>query len=844
MSSLAARRAKAGADHASPTTATEAFNRMNERPRDVLLNEITLDLGLQFRLDVKGTGGIDEKHVLDLMHVIADGADTDPVILYRVDNALLMVDGFHRFEAYQRSQRTSIPAIVRDGTYEDAEEAAENANLQFKKALGDESKKYIFARRVQRGYQTGGVSWNNLSDKAIAAELGVAYQTIDRWFEEIQSGVTFVTPAGHEISIQVSADRSVVYGRDGKRYEVEAIREANTKRAAEAAERRAIDEAERKRTLPAIEKIRLVTQYLISKYRDDQKKKGKPLLDDPDKGYKWCYQVSNPTFVVDIDWERQFLAEYGARPVGLYREFLRMVDQATFIEADMDHWSDEQMADWVYAMKQRGPRQMNPPTETFQRGGMMAQPKNPNLEYQPPTATGRHRLTEVEAEPPFRKGQSVEVFETMEKGIVHAVAQVGLDWEVQVQLYEGIKTFHADELTRPFDEQVTTALETPTAPSLDDCTFSVGQRVHMRYGDPIAGTVKDVRRNPVGDWQAEVDFGHAIRWTFVDALEDDAPFSVGQQLWVVATGEIDTVYNIQWEDGEWRVWMENGEDFNRVDELSDVRPSSSWDAGNAAEDAAVDEAIEFSLQEGEEESRHLDYDDDSDTCPFKVGDRVILKRNPKPVSVVKSVRQLKDGTWQMTMTTAEGYEFYEVPANLDFAPVESAVVIEDQAVMPFLTGDIVRDIQSGQIVEVVGFSSDGVVIVEGDDEHDKKYQYDVWAYDLEKYDIRAEPPKAVKPSGNGKRQAEMMIEDARSIIPRLVLDTTHATTDYRMTTLVRWESPKSIQTILENGDPGEINLLSRDLSRLRGEVGLAVKLLDQMFDNINAMLNEIEMARA
>lgn len=790
MSSLAARRAKAGADHASPTTATEAFNRMNERPRDVLLNEITLDLGLQFRLDVKGTGGIDEKHVLDLMHVIADGADTDPVILYRVDKALLMVDGFHRFEAYQRSQRTSIPAIVRDGTYEDAEEAAENANLQFKKALGDESKKYIFARRVQRGYQTGGVSWNNLSDKAIAAELGVSYDTVSRWFEEIQSGVRFLTPAGHEISIQVSADRSVVYGRDGKRYEVEAIREANTKRAAEAAERRASEEAERKRTLPAIEKIRLVTQYLISKYRDDQKKKNKPLFDDPDQGYKWCYQVSNPTFVVDIDWERQFLAEYAARLVGLYREFLRMADQATFIEADMDHWSDEQMADWVYAMKQRGPRQLNAPVETFQRGGMMAQPKNPNAEYQPPTATGRHRLTEVEAEPPFRKGQSVEVFETMERGIVHAVARVNLDWEVQVQLYEGIKTFHADELTRPFDEQVTTALETPTAPSLDDC-----------------------------------------------------PFNVGQQLWVVATGEIDTVYNIQWEDGEWRIWMENGEDFNRVDELSDVRPSSSWDAGNAAEDAAVDEAIEFSLQEGEEESRHLDYDTDPDTCPFKVGDRVILKRNPKPVSVVKAVQRF-NGLWRLTMTTAEGYDFYEVPTNLDFAPAESAaVVVESQAVVPFRTGDIVRDIQAGEIVEVVGFSSDGVVTVEGDDNKGGSYQYEVWAYDLEKYDLRADPPAKVKPS-NGRRQAEVMIEDGRSLIPRLVLDTTNATADFRQSTLVRWESFKSIQTILENGDPSEINLLSRDLRRLQGEADLAARLLDQMRNNVDAMLAEIEAVRS
>lgn len=582
MSSLAARRAKAGADHASPTTATEAFNRMNERPRDVRLNEITLDLGLQFRLDVKGTGGIDEKHVLDLMHVIADGADTDPVILYRVDKALLMVDGFHRFEAYQRSQRTSIPAIVRDGTYEDAEEAAENANLQFKKALGDESKKYIFARRVQRGYQTGGVSWNNLSDKAIAAELGVAYQTIDRWFEEIQSGVTFVTPAGHEISIQVSADRSVVYGRDGKRYEVEAIREANTKRAAEAAERRATEEAERKRTLSVTEKIRIITQYLIAKYRDDYAKKQKPLMDDPNQGFEWCFQVSNPaSFVVDIDWERQFLAEYGAKPIHLYREFLRLADREVFTRADMDGWTDVQLEEWVHEMGRRPSRQPN--TISFQQTGM-AQPKTdvgyPSI---PSSALGRHRLTEVAAtdieehttlrdEPPFRKGQTVEVFETMEKGIVHAVARVNLDWEVQVQLYEGIKTFHADELTRP---------------------FATGDRIRL----------KNTR----------------LEFTITKIDQD---------------GNIEIT-----EDNNPEPFEDNVNNFVLIE------PGPN-------------------------------------TCRFKVGDRVILKRNPKPVSVVKSVRQLKDGTWQMTMTTAEGYEFYEVPANLDFAPVESAVVVESQAAAP------------------------------------------------------------------------------------------------------------------------------------------------------------------
>lgn len=564
-SSLAARRAKAGAGSHTAITATESLSRMNERPRDVLLKDITLDLGLQFRLDAKGTGGIDEKHVLDLMHVIADGADTDPVILYRIDDALLMADGFHRFEAYRRSERSTIPAIVRDGTYADAEEAAENANLQFKKALGDESKKYIFARRVQRGYQTNGVSWNNLSDKAIAAELGMSYDTISRWFEELESGVRFLTPAGQEVSIQVPIDRSVVYGRDGKRYEVEAIREANTKRAAELAERRAAEETERRRHLPAVEKIRIFTQYLIAKYRDDYAKKKNPLVDDPKRGFEWCYQVSNPaSFVVDIDWERQFLHEYGAKPIHLYREFLRLADREAFTRADMDGWTDVQLEEWVREMGRRPPRQPN--ATTFQQTGM-AQPKHPDTEYQPPAATGRHPLTEV---------------------------------------------------TTPESEASESTAPLGTAATVDD--------------------------------QPEVD-------------TNPAP------------------------------------------------------------------------------------------CPFKKDDLVIYKPSGKHCQVL-SIKWDGQFWWLQVMDESQ-HDFKEYAAQFEAAPTTP----KNQTIHPFRMGDRMRDLQTGQLVEVVGFGSDGSVRVEGDDAHDQPYPYDGSVTNFERYDTRATPPQA-KPSGeykpNGDTQARMV----------------------------------------------------------------------------------------
>ncbi|MBZ0316179.1 MAG: ParB/RepB/Spo0J family partition protein [Anaerolineae bacterium] len=680
-SSLAARRAKAGAGSHTAITATESLSRMNERPRDVPLKDITLDWRLQFRMDVKKSG-LDEKHLTDLMHVIADGQDTEPVILYRVDGDLLMADGFHRIEAYRRSERTTIPAIVRDGSYEDAEECAENANLQYRKRLSDESKKYIFARRVQRGYLTNGISWLNLSDKAIAAQLGVSYQAVNDWFEELQSGVKFLTPDSQEVSIQVSVDRSVVYGRDGKRYEVEAIREANTKRAAELAERRVAEEAERKRNLPAVEKIRIVTQYLLAKYRDDYAKKKNPLMDDPKRGFEWCYQVSNPaSFVVDIDWERQFLHEYGAKPIHVYREFLRLADREVFTRADMDGWTDIQLEDWVREMGRRPPRQPN--TTTFQQTGM-AQPKHPDAPYQPSPATGRHRLTDPPAAP---------------------------------------------ETDEP-------ELDTIPAP----CPFKKGDKVVYHNGRPYA------------------------------------------------------VLGVKWDGQTWQLHVLNEHGLDFYDSASQFVPA----------------------------------------CTFKTGDLLVFKPTGEHWQVVGG--QWNGQGWTLEVTNQEGQQLSE---DASYFELSTAVVAEEQAVAPFHTGDIVRDLQSGELVEVIGSNSDGSLRVEGDDEEDEPHQYEGRVEDFAKYDTHADPPSKAATS-NGKRQAEIMVEDARSIMPRLLVNTADACVDFRMTTLVRWESFKSIQTILANGDANEIHLIERDLRRAQGEVSIVATLVNTILNNLDAMLAEIE----
>ncbi|KAB2864781.1 MAG: hypothetical protein F9K46_04385 [Anaerolineae bacterium] len=660
------------------------------------LGALTEDPRLQMRIE-----GLDEKHVRDLMATIEDKGIDDPITVIREGKTHWLGDGFHRVEAMRRVageqwQKQEIKAIVLTGTFDDAKQIARKANLRHGRALSSASRKAILFDMLRNNEEINGIAVKRLSNGVLAAELGVHADTISEWFKElIAESSTNGNP------LVVLEDRQSVYSRDGKLRDVTGIQEKQQERAAELAERRAAEEAERKRNLPAVEKIRIVTQYLIAKYRDERAKRHTPLMDDPKRGFEWCYQVSNPaSFVVDIDWERQFLHEYGAKPVNVYREFLRLADREVFTRADMDGWTDIQLEEWVREMGRRPPRQPN--AATFQQTGM-AQPKHPNIEVPQPKVLGRHYSSA-----------------------------------------------------------------------------------------PAAATETETHSTPTYD----------------------CPVRVGQRVKVIMTGEISYITATEWVDVEWRLLTESHPDDSLL--LSDV-------------EIVVPAEPEL--------------DTNSAPCPFKVGDRVILKRNPASANTVKSVRQLKDGTWQLTMTTAEGYEFYEVPSNLDFAPVESAVVVvEDPAVVPFRTGDIVRDIQSGELVEVIGFSSDGSITVESDDEDDEPYRYDGWAEDFEKYDTRADPPlKAVKSDGN--RQAEIMIEDARTIIPRLLLESINATVDYRMTTLVRWESQKDMQTILENADDKELRRLLREAEHAITEFTTAQKGIQTAVNRCQDMVRQIQAVR-
>lgn len=229
---------------------------------DVALDELNLDQRLQMRVK-----GLDEEHVARLLASLEDGGTIDePVIVFEdKDKVLWLADGFHRVEAHRRANRKTIVAEIRIGAFDEALEYAEEANLKHGLNFSTEDKKQILFSRIDRGYKTNDIEWGKLSNSALASELGVNVDTIRRWFEE------YATLANAKV-----VDRSVVYGRDGRKYDMTGSTEANRRRAED--EKAAKEAEEKQRAAELRERIdRMSTddlQAYVNDHPDDDYAKG------------------------------------------------------------------------------------------------------------------------------------------------------------------------------------------------------------------------------------------------------------------------------------------------------------------------------------------------------------------------------------------------------------------------------------------------------------------------------------------------------------------------------------------------------------------------------------------
>jgi hypothetical protein len=117
-----------------------------------------------------------------------------PIRLARVNGALMLVDGWHRFAASKRLEREHISAVVEDMTEDEARWAAAEANTTHGLRLKPAEKLEVFRRYVQtkqhlESYLTGGqkqrLRWRLKSYRDIARDLHgiVGKSTVQRWME-------------------------------------------------------------------------------------------------------------------------------------------------------------------------------------------------------------------------------------------------------------------------------------------------------------------------------------------------------------------------------------------------------------------------------------------------------------------------------------------------------------------------------------------------------------------------------------------------------------------------------------------------------------------------------------
>lgn len=180
--------------------------------RSVALADLIVSKEVQVRV-----GGLDEENVERLFAVKQNGGELPPIIAYETERGLFVADGFHRMEVYKRLGETSIRAEIRKGTFEEALNFAEEANLKHGKMLSAADKKNLLIRRLARGHE-----WTNTSNREIGRQLGVDHKTISNWINRYNS-------TGENSPVK----RNQVTGGDGRSYDTSNIRRANEERKAE-----------------------------------------------------------------------------------------------------------------------------------------------------------------------------------------------------------------------------------------------------------------------------------------------------------------------------------------------------------------------------------------------------------------------------------------------------------------------------------------------------------------------------------------------------------------------------------------------------------------------------------
>ncbi|MEB3043108.1 ParB/RepB/Spo0J family partition protein [Rhizobium mulingense] len=139
---------------------------------------------------------VDERHVSDLLKLLSIHKTLDPITVWPCGDAIIVIDGHHRLEAYRRwNRKAPLPVTFFEGTVEEAIQFAESANGKVKLQLGyrekanyawklvvyaDELGKLSKAQLIQRTHISKGTIDTM---RKVARELGVKARTFPVWDE-------------------------------------------------------------------------------------------------------------------------------------------------------------------------------------------------------------------------------------------------------------------------------------------------------------------------------------------------------------------------------------------------------------------------------------------------------------------------------------------------------------------------------------------------------------------------------------------------------------------------------------------------------------------------------------
>lgn len=162
----------------------EALDRARPITRPVALDELIIDPQIQVRV-----AGLNEEAVDRYTQLLLNGGTfDDPIVCFDDGAGLILADGFHRREAYQRAAfhdetPATLPPLrgtVYPGGIQEALEYAETANLTHGQFLTQDDKRHIFYRRLARDFWQTGLP----SNRELGRLFAVAHTTIGRWVDD------------------------------------------------------------------------------------------------------------------------------------------------------------------------------------------------------------------------------------------------------------------------------------------------------------------------------------------------------------------------------------------------------------------------------------------------------------------------------------------------------------------------------------------------------------------------------------------------------------------------------------------------------------------------------------